>query len=179
MSHECTHVLPSGQKCKAPAVIGSTLCRHHRPRKRPAETSPFVLPEFNDSRSLLHAVSEVLQAVGSRRMKRSEAGTLLFGLQLASRFIGDGGGPHIAPLHDCCEPELSCNRAPQFLNPEEQKLHQAVMEQAEQFLANILSPSALQSLGECETSLPASAPDPTAASLPRSLNHPIPHAVKP
>ena len=94
MLRECTHILASGRKCKAPAVAGSSLCRHHRPRRH-VELTRFVLPEFEDHRSLFRAISAVLHAASRRRIRRSEAGTYLFGLQLAARFM-----PHFSPLSE-------------------------------------------------------------------------------
>jgi len=87
MRIECSHLLASGEKCQAPAVTGSSLCRHHHPRKHAKTTDPFSLPPFSDHSSLLVAISEVLQAITERRITRSEAGTLLFGLQMASRVM--------------------------------------------------------------------------------------------
>lgn len=103
MSRQCTHLLTPGQQCQAPAVTGSSFCRHHDPRKRieaaqQGESEPFVLPELEDSRSLLRAVNEVLHAMSERRIKRSEGGTLLFGLQLASKFMHEIETQGLSPL---------------------------------------------------------------------------------
>lgn len=89
MRNECTHLLASGEKCQAPAVTGSSFCRHHHPRKSAEGHTPFSLPEFSDHSSLLVAIYEVLQATSERRINRSDAGTLLFGLQLASKVMSD------------------------------------------------------------------------------------------
>ena len=152
MLYQCTHILPSGQKCKAPAVSGSSLCRHHSPRKHLSETTPFVLPEFDDRRSLLHAVTEVLHAASLRRIKRSEAGTFLFGLQLVSRLMGDGVEPVVAPVHHVnrSEPESPCDLAPDPLQSETQKFYPTTYEEAEIFLAAMQSTSIEQALDEWE-----------------------------
>jgi len=89
MRTECTHLLASSEKCQAPAVSGSSLCRHHHPRNGAESHTPFSLPPFSDRSSLLFAISEVLHATSERRIKRSDAGTLLFGLQLASKVMSD------------------------------------------------------------------------------------------
>ena len=89
MRTECSHLLASGEKCQAAAVSGSSLCRHHHPRQRAENQMPFSLPPFSDRSSLLVAISEVLHATSERRITRSDAGTLLFGLQLASNVMSD------------------------------------------------------------------------------------------
>lgn len=89
MPIECAHLLASGQKCKAPAVSGSSLCRHHHPGKRTDEPAPFVMPPIQDQSGLLFAVTELLEAMSERRIKRSDAGTFLFGIQLAAKLMSD------------------------------------------------------------------------------------------
>jgi len=61
------------------------LVPHHHPRKGADNHTPFSLPPFIDLSSLLVAISEVPQGMAERRITRSDAGTLLFGLQLAPR----------------------------------------------------------------------------------------------
>ena len=90
MSNECAHTLESGNKCHAPALGGNAFCRHHDLNKRmdaSRASEPFVLPEFYDARGVLRAVNQVCRALTEQRIKRSTAGTLLFGLQFAARLI--------------------------------------------------------------------------------------------
>ena len=90
MSNECAHTLESGNKCHAPALTGNAFCRHHDLSKRmdaSRASEPFVLPEFYDARGVLRAVNQVCRALTEQRIKRSTAGTLLFGLQFAARLI--------------------------------------------------------------------------------------------
>jgi hypothetical protein len=89
MRTECAHLHISGQKCHAPAVNGSSLCRHHRPRNCAEHHAPLSLPPISDRSSLLVAIFEVLQAISERRISRADAGTLLFGLQMASRVMSE------------------------------------------------------------------------------------------
>lgn len=89
MFEECSHVLISGQKCQAPAVKGSTLCRHHQPHKRARADRRLVLPPLNDQCSVLCATVEIVQAMAERRMKRSDAATLLYGLRLTANLMHD------------------------------------------------------------------------------------------
>ena len=147
MFHECTHMLASGRKCKAPAANGGSLCRHHGPRKHLVETAPFVLPEIKDQRSLLDAVIAVLEAASRRRIKRSEAGTFLFGLHLAARLMDRQHAPDVAHFHQnyCCEAE-SCIPLPGPLLCDPH--YEPTLEEAEQFLATMQSTSVEHALNE-------------------------------
>jgi hypothetical protein len=92
MPTECTHTLDSGAKCQAPARTGSTFCHHHNPHARldphpTRESEPLALPPLLDKCAILVAVSEVIHAASERRIKCSEARTLLMALQFASRLM--------------------------------------------------------------------------------------------
>jgi hypothetical protein len=94
MPTECAHTLSSGQKCQAPARNGSSFCHQHNPcthlDPRPRETresEPLVLPALQDKCAILVAVSEVIHAASERRIKCSEARTLLMALKFASRLM--------------------------------------------------------------------------------------------
>ena len=92
MSEKCTHTLESGSTCKSPAVRGTSLCFHHTPhenlkRKRPCEYEPFELPPLNNKNSVMVAISEVLRRLALRRIKRSEAVTLIYGLNIVARLM--------------------------------------------------------------------------------------------
>jgi hypothetical protein len=94
MSTECTHTLSSGQKCQAPARTGSSFCHHHNPRthldphpRETRESEPLILPPLLDKCAILVAVSEVIHAASERRIKCSEARTLLMALKFASRLM--------------------------------------------------------------------------------------------
>jgi len=164
MPTPCTHILPSGQKCNAPALNGGSLCRHHRPRKRsdrslPIESAPFVLPVFEDSRGLLRAVTDVLNAMSERRIKRSEGGTFLFGLQIASRLISDlaSGCPPTGACFDSpsdlrrpAEEEFSREPRQESFAGDPQNFHEPTIEEAEQFLAAMQSSTVEQALDEWE-----------------------------
>ena len=90
MSTQCAQTLASGEPCHAPAISTGSRCRHHdpeRPRKAARESQPLNLPPLVNKTNLLAAITEVLSAMGERRIKRSEGGTLLYGLQLAGRLM--------------------------------------------------------------------------------------------
>jgi hypothetical protein len=94
MPTECAHTLSSGQKCQAPARTGSSFCHHHSQRthldphpREQRESEPLVLPPLQDKCAILVAVSEVIHAASERRIKCSEARTLLMALKFASRLM--------------------------------------------------------------------------------------------
>jgi hypothetical protein len=94
MPAECTHILSSGQKCQAPARTDSSFCHHHNPRthldphpREPRESEPLVLPPLQDKCAILVAVSEVIHAASERRIRCSEARTLLMALKFASQLM--------------------------------------------------------------------------------------------
>ncbi|HTM18141.1 MAG TPA: hypothetical protein VL135_14605 [Terracidiphilus sp.] len=92
MSEKCTHTLESGSTCKSPAVRGTSLCFHHTPhetlkRRRPCEYEPFELPPLKNKNSVMVAISQVLSRLAMRRIKRSEAVTLIYGLNIVARLM--------------------------------------------------------------------------------------------
>jgi hypothetical protein len=92
MSEKCTHTLSSGSTCKSPAVRGSKLCFNHTPnqtsrRKQRCEYEPFELPPLQNKSAVLVAISEVLYRLAMRRIKRSEADTLIHGLTVVARLM--------------------------------------------------------------------------------------------
>ena len=96
MSKNCNSTLASGDPCNAPATNNSSTCRHHGPgrprenvRARSRQSEPLELPALNDKHGIFCAVIEVIHAVSQRRIKRSEGGTLLFGLQFASTLMNE------------------------------------------------------------------------------------------
>jgi len=92
MSEKCAHTLESGSTCKSPAVRGTSLCFHHTPhenlkRRRSCEYEPFELPPLNNKNSVMIAISQVLSRLAMRRIKRSEAVTLIYGLNIVARLM--------------------------------------------------------------------------------------------
>ncbi|HTM17948.1 MAG TPA: hypothetical protein VL135_13625 [Terracidiphilus sp.] len=90
----CSHTLANGQPCNAPALNNCSTCRHHDPNRphteaqpRAREYQPLHLPPLVNKNGVLAAIAEVIHAISERRIKRSEGGTMLFGLQLASRLM--------------------------------------------------------------------------------------------
>jgi hypothetical protein len=94
MPTECTYTLASGATCKSPARTGSSFCHHHTPRahldphpRETRESEPLNLPPLLDKCAILVAVSEIVHAASERRIKCSEARTLIMALKFASRLM--------------------------------------------------------------------------------------------
>jgi hypothetical protein len=90
----CSATLASGEPCNAPAINNRNSCRHHDPNRphkqaqsRSRESQPLELPPLVNKNGVLSAIVEVIHAISERRVKRSEGGTLLFGLQMASSIM--------------------------------------------------------------------------------------------
>jgi hypothetical protein len=126
---ECRQIQSSGQKCKSPAVRNTSFCFFHGNVRKladappPPQDTPFVLPFIEDSRGILLAVNQTFQAMGQGRIKRSEAGTYLYGIQIAAKVIArieqtvwepvraleyDEHGAALGEQKTGCDPFLDC-----------------------------------------------------------------------
>src|SRR4051812_44133094 len=90
----CTHTHDSGETCKSPAIRGTKLCFHHTPHEKlerhwPDESEPFELPKIHSKSSIIVGISEVLERMALRRIKRSEANTYLHGFALTARIMNE------------------------------------------------------------------------------------------
>lgn len=95
LNRACAHVKASGDTCGSYALRGSNVCYwHHKAResreergvanrRARAKTTGIVLPLLEDANSIQVAIQMVAQAVADRRITRSEAGMLLYSVQLA------------------------------------------------------------------------------------------------
>jgi hypothetical protein len=92
MFTSCTRTLDSGNTCKSPAVRGTSLCFNHTPhenikRRQHQEYEPFELPSLHTKDGILVAITEIVRRLAERKIKRSEADTLLHGLKFAARLM--------------------------------------------------------------------------------------------
>jgi len=92
MFTSCTHTLESGKTCQSPAIHGTDLCFHHTPHEEikrhfPHESEPFELPKMHSKSQLVIAISEVLERMSLRRIKRSDARVFLHGFGLSFRVM--------------------------------------------------------------------------------------------
>jgi len=88
---ECRHILPSGLKCKAPALRNRPFCYFHSGLRRfssgaaSVEKEPLILPSLEDLNGIQIALMEVLAAFSHTRIDRRQAGMYLYGLQIATQ----------------------------------------------------------------------------------------------
>ena len=130
MFKECRHILPSGAKCKSPALKDKAFCYYHwRDRKagpkkgRPPK--PLPRPSIEDPQGIQMALTQILDALGSSPIDSKSAGLYLYGLQIAARLVAhasvpepremvrslsnDAAGRGLAPEVVHCEPGTECD----------------------------------------------------------------------
>jgi hypothetical protein len=130
MYKECRHIMPSGSKCKSPALRESAFCYYHVNVRR--STGPrnvfddIKLPPLEDNCGVQIALSEVLGALVASRIDARRAGLLLYGLQIAAQINRRSGivlnpvrsiehdteGNALAPEKTACEPPEDCTACP-------------------------------------------------------------------
>ena len=135
MFKECRYILPSGHKCKSPALRGQTYCYFHTGLRRFAESSrqgakePVELPSLEDTSGVQIAIMQVLGSLGASRIDPRHAGLYLYGIQLAAQIAlrsanqqTPGGTVSnlcieedelLAPEQIVCEPPTDCPHCPQ------------------------------------------------------------------
>ena len=92
MFTSCTYTHDSGETCKSPAVRGTSLCYNHTAhqkikRRQPDDYPPFELPRITSKSGVIVAITEVLNRLALRQIKRSEADTFLRGFSLLTRLM--------------------------------------------------------------------------------------------
>lgn len=135
MYSECRHILPSGRKCKSPALKGKYYCYfHHYLGMRlgdgaSASREPLKLPSLEDARGIQTALTLVLSAFANNRIDAKMATVYLNGLQLATRLLKqaaapapietirelahiDSDGAYVAPEQTHCDPHVDCDACP-------------------------------------------------------------------
>ena len=135
MYSECRHILPSGRKCKSPALKGKFYCYFHhylgmrRDDGASASREPLKLPSLEDARGVQTALTLVLSALANNRIDAKMATVYLNGLQLATRLLKsaaapspvetirelahiDSAGTYIAPEQTHCDPHVDCAECP-------------------------------------------------------------------
>jgi hypothetical protein len=91
MFQECRHIMPSGARCHSPALRGKPYCYFHarlhnlvvQPAK-PGKEAEVEIDPLEDMSAVQLTITRVLTALGSGRIDRARAGTLLYGLQIAA-----------------------------------------------------------------------------------------------
>jgi len=92
MYKECRHVFSDGSRCHAAALKDLPYCcqhdRIHRAllRQRSSSKARLDLPAIEDRASIMMALSQVLCALAAGRIDGTNAGRLIYCLQVASQF---------------------------------------------------------------------------------------------
>ncbi len=92
MYKECRHILPDGSRCHVAALKDMPYCYHHDRihrallRQRSAPKAKLELPALEDRSSIQMALSQVIGALAAGRIDGSNAGRLIYGLQVAAQF---------------------------------------------------------------------------------------------
>ena len=130
MFNECRHIMPSGAKCKSPALKDKAFCYYHwRDRSagskkgRPKKSLP--RPSIEDPQGIQMALAQILGALGSSPINQKSAGLYLYGLQIAAQLAArasvpghgevvrslsnDAAGENLAPETVHCEPGAECD----------------------------------------------------------------------
>jgi hypothetical protein len=132
MFKECRFILPSGYKCKSPALREQLFCYFHTTGRRYASVrstsaEPIPFPSVEDAGGIQIAINQVLRHLGSGRIDRQQARAFFQGLNLAARLVAksepklgspvreiceevdpDGTSADLAPEESTCEPPVDC-----------------------------------------------------------------------
>jgi hypothetical protein len=156
MFTEFTHTHESGHTCKSPAIRGTSLCFNHTPhqnikRRQHHEYEPFELPPLHSKNAVLVAVSQVLYRLSMRRIKRSEADTLLYGLKFAERIMTkiDESIPSY---------ETGPSYAPSAEPDEEEPTLESIREMVDSMAAELDGPT-FKEIEEMQAAMPNATPD--------------------
>ena len=78
---QCEFIHPTGRVCGSPAMRSTSFCYHHR--RRQLKPGVIKVPELTDPRSVQLALTAILQALMTGRLNHTEAGQLLYGINIA------------------------------------------------------------------------------------------------
>src|SRR5579863_6807759 len=128
MFKECRFILPTGHKCKSPALRDRSFCYFHNTARNFARASvtsidPLLFPSVEDAGGIQIALNQVLRGLGARNIDPRSAGLFFYGLQIASQLARksdknstetvretseDTDGSTLAPEKSVCEPPADC-----------------------------------------------------------------------
>jgi hypothetical protein len=110
MFKECRFILPTGYKCKSPALRGQQFCFFHNASRRYSRIKatsfdPLLLPSIEDAGGVQIALDQVFRALTSRQIDRRQAGVLFYGLQIAARLARKSEDKPTETVREVCEEE--------------------------------------------------------------------------
>ena len=84
----CRHIFTEGHRCGSPALRGHDFCYYHRAAReqRPlaGRLGIFTMPRIDDRAAIQIALYDILSRITAGDLDIKQAGTLLYGLQIAS-----------------------------------------------------------------------------------------------
>jgi hypothetical protein len=92
MFQECRHLMPNGSRCHSPALREKSYCYYHQhlhaavhaSRHKKRQDRTIDLASIEDAAGIHIALTQVVDAMTASRIDRHHAGTLIYGLHLAS-----------------------------------------------------------------------------------------------
>ena len=90
MFHVCRHIMTCGRKCQAAAIRGTDFCYFHsRVHRKPqrGKKPDIEVPDLEDRCAIQFVIAQVVRHLLAGKIKRAEANTVLYAMQLASQNI--------------------------------------------------------------------------------------------
>ena len=118
---KCRHIKSDGRKCGSPALRDKAYCYFHMQMHRAIhgqkdDSDAIVnLPPMDDRGAIQVALTQVLRALGSKRLDPRRAGQLLYGIQIATRAVERS--IYVSPSQ--LVPSLTTDAAGEEMGPEE------------------------------------------------------------
>lgn len=139
---ECRHIKSDGCKCKAPALCDKPYCYSHMRLHRTmhaakaesaaapgaASDAAIEVPAIEDRTAVRFALTQVLQALATKRLEPRRTSQLLYGLQIASQLVArdhfifpdeyvqsltaDEEGDELGPDDYVCDDDENCDECP-------------------------------------------------------------------
>lgn len=101
MARECHHIMPSGERCRAYALSGATLCYFHsnlsRMDKARLSCRPLNFASLEDMHGIQMAIRQVFNMIDDPYADTRRTGQLLYALQLAAQVSARTSKQHLAP----------------------------------------------------------------------------------
>jgi len=88
----CRHTMPGGRRCHSPALRGRSYCFHHQKLHVALNRSKhshkrLELASIESPEGVRLAITQVCDALGKARIDDKKAGTIMYGLQLATQLV--------------------------------------------------------------------------------------------
>jgi hypothetical protein len=103
----CRHIFTEGHRCGSPALRGHDFCYYHRAARQQGPLAGrigiFTMPRIDDRAAIQIALYDILSRVTAGDIDIKQAGTLLYGLQIASSNLPRASS-HETPQADLHQP---------------------------------------------------------------------------